>query len=250
MWQLQFCQGQENTVKAEALFPATETRWRHRHMTRLLGLPQDFTGKTLLGSCPMGPSRVLSTWLPPTYGDGWRLLCGTERKMWLEGGTLIACSWRYQVAALVGRWVDHQYLVKHKYPSAAALPRAHAGVHEMLGHLPSETHTEPSSVSKETVHHTEALPQRAARTKQNCFFLISESRAETSISRRCSLKAGSLSEPIFTTTDNTSLINFCYKEQNTLAHPVTVLLGEQAVQGLLHVCFKEFFHLKTKSPPP
>lgn len=81
--------------------------------------------------------------------------------------------------------------MKHKYPAAAIFPHAPASAHEMLGHLSPQQTQNLLLYQEKQVHHTKALvlPQCTASTKQNTYFLISESRAGTKISQRCLLKA-------------------------------------------------------------
>lgn len=106
----------------------------------------------------------------------------------------------------------------------------------------SETNTEPSSVSKETStsHNSTST---ALVQEQNTFFLISDFRAGTQINQRRLLKAGSLSLPTFSSTDNTNPGHYCYREQGSLTHITAALpAAEQATcKGLAHTCAQRLF---------
>lgn len=73
-----------NIVKAGALLLTPKRSWEHRQAPRaslgaLWGKPFSVAEEGI---------PALSTWLSATYGDGWGLPCGIERRVGLEVGTL------------------------------------------------------------------------------------------------------------------------------------------------------------------
>lgn len=136
--------------------------------------------------------------------------------------------------------------MKHKYPAAAIFPHAPTGVCEILGHLPLKQIQNKVLYQKDQVHHTKAPVHCKHKTEH----FLSHLRLQSRDINKPKMQAVCL---CFTTTDNTSLIDFCYIGQDSLIRIITALSGGQQAtcDGLFHIHMysKIFFHSNPESLP-